>query len=102
MHAMATEALVTERAHKSQGINELFGLGATRLISLDVVRGLAVAGMILVVSPGAWDYSYAALRHAEWYGWTLADMVFPLFLFAVGVAIIFSFGAHLARGNSKR
>src|SRR5205823_6323342 len=74
----------------------------TRLASLDVIRGLAVAGMILVVSPGAWEYSYAPLRHAEWYGWTLADMVFPLFLFAVGVAIIFSFSAHLARGTSKQ
>ena len=74
----------------------------SRLASLDVVRGLAVAGMILVISPGSWDHRYAPLLHAEWYGWTLADMVFPMFLFAVGVSIIFSFTVHLARGSSKR
>src|SRR5690242_4260870 len=74
----------------------------TRLASLDATRGLAVAGMILVVSPGSWAYRYAPLLHADWYGWTLADMVFPVFLFAVGVAIVFSFNTHFARGISKR
>jgi predicted acyltransferase len=57
--------------------------------------------MILVVSPGSWDHRYAQLLHADWYGWTLADMVFPVFLFAVGVAIIFSFSSHFARGTSR-
>ncbi len=73
-----------------------------RLVSLDVIRGVAVAGMILVVSPGSWDDRYPPLLHADWYGWTMADMVFPMFLFAVGVAIVLSLGAHLARGTSKR
>ena len=73
-----------------------------RLVSLDVLRGLAVAGMILVVSPGSWDHRYPPLLHADWYSWTLADMVFPMFLFAVGVAIVLSLGTHLARGTSKR
>ncbi|MEC4590157.1 heparan-alpha-glucosaminide N-acetyltransferase domain-containing protein [Nitrospirillum amazonense] len=63
-----------------------------RLPSLDVLRGLAVAGMILVVSPGDWDKAYAPLKHAPWDGWTLADMVFPTFLFSVGLAIALSFG----------
>ena len=99
---MASETLLTEPARTRQSSNAPPNGAGTRLASLDVIRGLAVAGMILVVSPGAWEYSYAPLRHAEWYGWTLADMVFPLFLFAVGVAIIFSFTAHLARGASKQ
>ncbi|TWB68389.1 putative acyltransferase [Nitrospirillum amazonense] len=70
------------------------GLAPTtnRLPSLDVLRGLAVAGMILVVSPGDWDKAYAPLKHAPWDGWTLADMVFPTFLFSVGLAIALSFG----------
>ena len=75
---------------------------AGRLASLDVIRGLAVAGMILVVSPGSWANRYPPLLHADWYGWTLADMVFPLFLFAVGMSIVFSFSAHFARGASRR
>ncbi len=73
-----------------------------RLASLDAIRGLAVAGMILVVSPGSWADRFPPLLHADWYGWTLADIVFPLFLFAVGVAITFSLGAHFARGTAKR
>ena len=64
---------------------------SSRLIELDVLRGIAVAGMILVVGPGDWATTYAQARHAEWNGWTLADMVFPTFLFSVGVAIGLSF-----------
>ena len=74
---------------------------AGRLASLDVIRGLAVGGMILVVTPGSWSYRYSQLLHADWYGWTLADMVFPMFLFAVGMAIVFSLASHLARGTTK-
>jgi len=66
---------------------DLAKAGAGRIIALDVLRGLAVAGMILVTSPGAWDRAYAPLRHAAWRGWTPADLVFPTFLFCVGVAI---------------
>jgi predicted acyltransferase len=73
-----------------------------RLASLDVIRGLAVMGMILVVGQGSWEHHYSQLGHADWYGWTLADMVFPLFLFAVGVAIVLSSSSQLARGSSKR
>jgi predicted acyltransferase len=75
---------------------------AGRLASLDVIRGLAVAGMILVVTPGSWDHRYSQLLHADWYGWTLADMVFPMFLFAVGMATMFSLISSLARGGTKR
>lgn len=62
-----------------------------RLRSLDAFRGLAIAGMILVNNPGSWDYVYAPLRHAPWHGWTPTDLIFPFFLFIVGVAMPFSF-----------
>ena len=61
--------------------------GSGRIVALDVLRGLAVAGMILVTSPGSWEHAYAPLKHAAWRGWTPADLVFPTFLFCVGMAI---------------
>jgi len=64
---------------------------AQRVMVLDLLRGTAVAGMIVVTSPGDWNDAYPFLRHATWNGWTLADMVFPMFLFAVGMALGFSF-----------
>ena len=60
-----------------------------RLASLDVFRGLTIAGMILVNNPGS-AAAYAPLRHAEWDGWTPTDLVFPFFLFIVGVSITFA------------
>ncbi|MGY4396185.1 putative acyltransferase [Sphingomonas sp. UYAg733] len=63
----------------------------TRIVALDVLRGLAVAGMILVVSPGSWTNSYRQLQHAPWNGFTAADMVFPTFLLATGFALGLSF-----------
>lgn len=73
-----------------------------RFLPLDLLRGLAVAGMILVTSPGDWAAAYAPLRHAEWDGWTLADMVFPAFLFSVGVALGLSFPRPLATPEEGR
>ncbi|MEC4991502.1 MAG: DUF5009 domain-containing protein [Oscillatoria sp. PMC 1068.18] len=61
-----------------------------RLISLDVFRGLAIAGMILVNNPGSWVTVYPPLLHAEWDGFTPTDLVFPAFLFIVGTAMAFS------------
>jgi predicted acyltransferase len=58
-----------------------------RLVSLDAFRGLTMAGMILVNNPGTWTAIYAPLRHAAWHGLTPTDVVFPFFLFIVGVAI---------------
>lgn len=69
-----------------------------RLISLDVFRGLTVALMILVNNPGSWGHIHPPLRHAAWHGWTPTDLVFPFFLFAVGVAISLSFRRRLASG----
>ena len=62
-----------------------------RLISLDVLRGMTISFMILVNTPGSWAYVYSPLRHAEWNGCTPTDLVFPFFLFIVGVSVWFSF-----------
>ncbi len=58
--------------------------------------------MILVNNPGSWRHTYAPLRHAHWNGWTPADLIFPFFLFIVGVAITFSLGPSLRRGEPRR
>src|SRR6185312_1293711 len=58
-----------------------------RLRSLDVFRGLTVAGMVIVNNPGDWGTVYAPLLHAEWDGWTPTDLIFPFFLFIVGVSL---------------
>lgn len=63
-----------------------------RLLSLDVFRGITVAGMILVNNPGSWGNIYAPLRHAEWNGCTPTDLIFPFFLFIVGVSISYALG----------
>ncbi|MEM7104438.1 MAG: DUF5009 domain-containing protein [Bacteroidota bacterium] len=62
-----------------------------RLVSLDAFRGFTIAGMILVNIPGSWSYVYPPLQHAPWFGCTPTDLVFPFFLFIVGVAMWFSF-----------
>lgn len=62
-----------------------------RLITLDVFRGITVALMIMVNQPGSWSYKYDQMRHAQWNGCTLTDMVFPFFLFIVGIACWFAF-----------
>ena len=62
----------------------------TRLTSLDVFRGLTMAAMVVVNNPGDWDTVYPPLLHAEWHGWTPTDLIFPFFLFIVGVAIALS------------
>lgn len=62
----------------------------TRLRSLDFFRGLTVAGMILVNNPGDWDHIYAPLEHSKWNGYTPTDLVFPFFLFIVGVSIVYA------------
>ncbi|MDX1636885.1 MAG: DUF5009 domain-containing protein [Balneolaceae bacterium] len=73
-----------------------------RLISLDVFRGITIAGMILVNNPGSWSAIYPPLRHAEWNGWTPTDLIFPFFLFIVGVAMIYSFNSMESKGISKK
>jgi len=67
-----------------------------RLLSLDFFRGLTVAAMILVNNPGSWSHIYAPLEHAEWNGCTPTDLIFPFFLWIVGVSIAFAMGSNKA------
>lgn len=76
-------------------------LSSPRLPSLDLFRGLTVAGMILVNNPGSWEHIYPPLEHAAWNGWTPTDLVFPFFLFIVGVAIPLSLGRRLEQGATR-
>lgn len=62
-----------------------------RLVSLDAFRGLTILLMIVVNTPGSWKYVYPPFRHSEWHGCTPTDLVFPFFLFIVGVAMFYSF-----------
>jgi len=73
-----------------------------RVLSVDVLRGFTIALMILVNDPGDWSHVFSQLDHAEWNGWTLTDLVFPTFLFVVGVSMVFSFEARVARGNCRK
>jgi len=74
---------------------------STRLLSLDVFRGITIALMILVNNPGTWGSIYSPLKHAEWNGCTPTDLVFPFFLFIVGVAITYSLLKRKERGDSQ-
>jgi predicted acyltransferase len=70
-----------------------------RLLSLDVFRGMTVAGMLLVNNPGTWSAIFPPLEHAEWNGWTPTDLIFPFFLFIVGITTHLSLSARRARGD---
>ena len=73
-----------------------------RLVSLDVFRGMTVAGMLLVNNPGTWSAIYPPLQHAAWHGWTPTDLIFPFFLFIVGITTELSLRARRARGADER
>jgi predicted acyltransferase len=73
-----------------------------RLVSLDVFRGITIAGMVLVNNPGSWEHIYWPLEHAVWSGWTPTDLVFPFFLFIVGVSIALALSNRLERGGPTR
>jgi len=95
------------------------GVLPQRLQALDVFRGLTIAAMVLVNDPGTWSAIYWPLAHADelvsehpagWYpgkrwvdmnGWTPTDLIFPFFLFIVGISMVLSFEARLARGDSR-
>ena len=61
-----------------------------RLLAVDILRGITIAGMLLVNNPGSWSHLYSPLEHAEWIGLTPTDLVFPFFVFVMGVSMYFS------------
>ena len=73
-----------------------------RLLALDVFRGATIAAMLVVNNPGTWGAVYPPLLHAEWHGWTPTDLIFPFFLFIVGVTTHLSLTARRARGDGDR
>jgi predicted acyltransferase len=79
---------------------ENVSLPSERLVSLDVFRGATIAFMIIVNTQDD-EVAYWPLKHARWNGWTPTDLVFPFFLFIVGVALAFSFAGRLRRGESR-
>lgn len=96
--AMEKQAsLLEEEAQMGDSLTPAEG----RLVSLDVFRGATIVGMILVNNPGTWAHVYPPLRHAEWHGWTPTDLIFPFFLFIVGVAIPLAYTNRLAQGRSR-
>lgn len=77
-------------------------LAGGRVESVDFIRGLAIIGMIIVNNPGgSEDQAYAPLKHAEWNGWTPTELIFPFFLFAMGVSMVYSFASRLKHGESR-
>ena len=73
-----------------------------RLIALDAFRGFTIAAMIVVNNPGSWDHVYTPLLHAEWHGVTPTDLIFPFFLFIIGVSISLAFDKRLALSETHR
>ncbi|MGI0116799.1 acyltransferase family protein [Zooshikella sp. RANM57] len=73
-----------------------------RLLAIDIFRGLAVAYMILGNTPGSWDYVFPVLQHAKWHGWTPTDLVFPFFLFIVGLAMAYSLSHYSDADRNKK
>ncbi len=72
-----------------------------RLTSLDAFRGFTIAAMVLVNNPGDWGNAFALLLHAPWHGWTFTDVIFPFFLFIVGVSMVMSSSRALATGATR-
>jgi predicted acyltransferase len=70
-----------------------------RLVALDAFRGMTIAGMLLVNNPGTWSAIYPPLDHAPWHGWTPTDLIFPFFVFIVGVTTHLSLSARALRGD---
>jgi predicted acyltransferase len=76
-------------------------MSTSRLLSIDVFRGATVIAMIIVNNPGSWDHVYAPLLHAHWHGCTPTDLIFPFFLFIVGVSIHFAYKHKRSDGLTR-
>ena len=75
-------------------MSEVVKKQSQRMLALDILRGITIAGMILVNNPGSWGHIFPPLAHAKWAGCTPTDLVFPFFLFVVGAAMAFSFAKY--------
>src|SRR3954453_18555450 len=75
-------------------------MSSERLQSLDVFRGGTIAAMIMVNNQASSE-AFAQLQHAHWHGWTFTDLVFPFFLWIIGISITFSFAKRIERGDDR-
>ena len=92
-------ARTSNTAGMTSGVTHAADTSRERLLSLDVFRGMTVAGMLLVNNPGDWEHIFPPLEHAKWHGWTPTDLIFPFFLFIVGVTAHLSLSQRRARGD---
>jgi predicted acyltransferase len=83
-------------------MNKPESFGNQRLLSLDAFRGFTIALMIIVNDPGSWSHVYGPLLHAKWHGITPTDLVFPFFLFIVGVSVALAYSKRLNSGTDKK
>jgi len=81
---------------------EMVSVKPGRVRSVDMLRGITIALMILVNDPGDWGHVFGQLDHSPWNGWTLTDVVFPTFLFLVGASIVFSMIAREGKGDCRK
>ena len=95
-HQLRSRAKGIERPVKDPMQNS-----ASRLLSLDVFRGMTIAAMILVNNPGSWSFVYGPLQHAKWHGATPTDWIFPFFIFIVGVSIALAIGRRKEAGADR-
>lgn len=105
--AVATEdAIVTAtprvETSKVETSNKATPKKSGRLVSLDVFRGMTIIGMVIVNNPGTWSAIYPPLDHAEWNGWTPTDLIFPFFLFIVGISITLALGRRVEQGDAHK
>jgi predicted acyltransferase len=76
--------------------------GPSRLISLDAFRGFTIAAMVMVNYPGNWDHVYAPLLHVDWHGITPTDLIFPFFIFIVGISVVLAYNKRLQAGLPRK
>jgi predicted acyltransferase len=98
-HAIATAQTIAAPVSGASSATEITRV--SRVVSLDVFRGITIAAMILVNDPGSWEHIYPPLEHAEWNGWTPTDLIFPSFLFIAGISMTLSFASRVARGVTR-
>ena len=75
-------------------------LSTPRVIAIDLLRGLAVMGMIMVAYAGGWERRFTFLTHADWRGFAIADMIFPAFLFCAGASLPYALARRAGQGRA--